>query len=245
MDTSWRLDAGPVLLTCGDPSPHHGSRALAALPTVVLPARPGREQLDPVLRDLGVGRVIVHGTDADLAAVLLRLLRRERLDVEVGFVPRGRSSAARVWGLPRDAASLALDGVATPTPLIRDDAGGVLVGRAAVRRLRGEAYCDEALVLRGTAPWLLVQPALDGVAVRASRSGRPPDGRSRAVPPRAPSGRGSAVGRAVQLGGEAFTPVLDGVPHPRAVTRWAWYRHTADWLVVRPTGRAPTRAADH
>ena len=68
---------------------------------------------------------------------------------------------------------------------------------------------------------------------RAARAGRP-DGRTRAVPPRAPAGRGSAVGRAVQLGGEPFTPVLDGVPHPRAVTRWAWYRHTADWLLVRP-----------
>jgi hypothetical protein len=28
--------------------------------------------------------------------------------------------------------------------------------------------------------------------------------------------------------------VLDGLVHPRAVTRWAWYRHTADWLLVRP-----------
>jgi hypothetical protein len=43
----------------------------------------------------------------------------------------------------------------------------------------------------------------------------------------------------VQLGGEPFTPVLDGVPHPRAVTRWAWYRHTADWLLVRPTCPTP------
>ena len=235
MDTSWRLDAGPVLLTCGDPSPYHGSRALAALPTVVLPARPGRDELDPVLRELGARRVIVHGTDADLAAVLVRLLRRERLDVEVAYVPRGRSVAAGVWGLSRHAAALALDGTAIPAPLVRDDGGGVLVGRASVRHLRGEVYCDETLVLRGAAPRLLIQPGPDGIAVRASRTGRPPDGRTRAVPPRAPAGRGSAVGRAVQLGGTAFTPVLDGVPHPRTVTRWAWYRHTADWLLVRPT----------
>jgi hypothetical protein len=227
------LDAGPVLLTCGDPSPHNGSRALAGLPTVVLPSCPGREELDPVLRDLTARRLVVAGTDADLAAVLLRLLRRERLDVEVAYVPRGRSAAARVWGLPRDPAALALDGVAAPVPLIRDDVGGVLVGRAAVR-LRGEAYCDETLVLRGAAQ-VVVAPGVDGIAVRASRTGRAPDGRTRAVPPRAPAGRGSAVGRAVQLGGEAFTPVLDGVPHPRTVTRWAWYRHTADWLLVRPS----------
>ncbi len=159
------LDAGPVLLTCGD---HHGSRALAALPTVILPSCPGRADLDPVLRELTARRLVVAGTDADLAAVLVRLLRRERLDVEVAYLPRGRSAAARAWGLPRDAEALALDGVAAPVPLVRDDSGGVLVGRA------------------------------------------------------------------VQLGGEPFTPVLDGVPHPRAVTRWAWYRHTADWLLVRP-----------
>jgi hypothetical protein len=226
------LDAGPVLLTCGDPSPHNGSRALAELPTVVLPSCPGREELDPVLRDLTARRVVVAGTDADLAAVLVRLLRRERLDVEVAYVPRGRSAAARAWGLPRDPAALALDGVATPVPLIRDDVGGVLVGRAQAR-LRGEVYCDETLVLRGAAQ-VVVAPGMDGIAVRASRTGRAPDGRTRAVPPRAAAGRGSAVGRAVQLGGEAFTPELDGVPHPRTATRWAWYRHTADWLLVRP-----------
>jgi hypothetical protein len=226
------LDARPVLLTCGGPSRRNGSRALAGLPTVVLPSCPGREELDPVLRDLTARRVVVAGTDADLAAVLVRLLRRERLDVEVAYVPRGRSAAARAWGLPRDPAALALEGVATPVPLIRDDVGGVLVGRAQAR-LRGEVYCDETLVLRG-AGQVVVQAGPGGVAVRASRAGRPPDGRTRAVPPRAPAGRGSAVGRAVQLGGEAFTPVLDGVAHPRAVTRWAWYRHTADWLLVRP-----------
>ena len=186
-----------------------------------------------MLADLTGRRVVVAGTDTDLAAVLLRLLRRERLDVEVAFVPRGRSQATRAWGLPRDPVALALDGAAGPVPLIRDDAGGVLVGRAEVRRLRGEAYCDGTLVLRGSGH-VVVAPGPSGVAVRASRTGRPLDGRTRAVPPRAPAGRGSALGRAVQLGGEAFTPVLDGVPHPRAVTRWAWYRHPADWLLVRP-----------
>jgi hypothetical protein len=23
------------------------------------------------------------------------------------------------------------------------------------------------------------------------------------------------------------------VQHPRPITRWAWYRHAADWLLVR------------
>jgi hypothetical protein len=201
---------------------------------VVLPPRPERTDLDPVLADLEPRRVIVSGTDADLAAVLVRLLRRERLDVEVAYLPRGKSVAAQMWGLPRDAVGLALDGTATPVPLIRDDSGGVLVGEASVRDLRGECYCDETLVLRGLGRRLLVRPTHGGIAVRASRTGRPPDGHTRAVSPRAPAGRGSAVGRAVQLGGAAFTPVLDGVAHPRPVTRWAWYRHTSDWLFVAP-----------
>jgi hypothetical protein len=28
--------------------------------------------------------------------------------------------------------------------------------------------------------------------------------------------------------------LLDGVAHPRPVRRWSWYRHTGDWLLVRP-----------
>jgi hypothetical protein len=62
-----------------------------------------------VLADLEPRRVIVSGTDADLAAVLVRLLRRERLDVEVAYLPRGKSVVAQVWGLPRDAVGLAAD----------------------------------------------------------------------------------------------------------------------------------------
>jgi hypothetical protein len=69
--------------------------------------------------------------------------------------------------------------------------------------------------------------------VRAGRLGRRPHGRTRPVPAAAPSGRGSAVGRAVQVGCEPATVLLDGVAHPRPVRRWSWYRHTGDWLLVR------------
>jgi hypothetical protein len=199
------LDAGAVLLTCGD---HHGSRALAALPTVILPSCPGRAELDPVLRELTARRLVVAGTDADLAAVLGRLLRRERLDVEVAYVPRGRSAAAGAWGLPRDTSALALDGVAAPVPLVRDDAGGVLVGRAEAR-LRGEVYCDETLVLRG-AGQVVVQAGPDGIAVRASRTGRAPDGRTRAVPPRAPAGGAPPSGGPCSSAGSRSRPCWTG-----------------------------------
>jgi hypothetical protein len=225
------IDQELVLLTCGDRPvrrfPFHGSRpaahlgrvpgVLAHVPAVSLPARPGKNDVDPVLEEREPRRVIVHGDDADLASVLVRLLRRDRLDVEVAFVPAiRRSAAAQAWNLPRDAAALALDAPAKPTPLIRDDSGGVLVGRGVIRDLEGEAYCDDVLVLRGRTRRLVAVPGPDGVSALPCRQVR------------------AATGRALQIGCvEAFVEV-DGVPHPRPVPRWTWYRHTADWLLVRP-----------
>ena len=62
-------------------------RAAPGRPVVELPARPGRAELDPVLAEHDPRRLIVSGTDADLAAVLVRLLRTDRLDVEVAYLP--------------------------------------------------------------------------------------------------------------------------------------------------------------
>jgi hypothetical protein len=202
---------------------------------VTLPARPGRTDLDPVLAEYQPRRVVVAGTDADLAAVLLRLLRTERLDIEIAYLPARRSPATAAWGLPTGAAAaaLAVSGTASAVPLVRDDTGGVLVGRGEIRDVRGECYCDETLVLRGHARRLVVAPGPQGVAVRAGWGGRAPDGRTRPVPARAPRGAGSALGRAVQIGCEPAIVVADGVPHPRPVPRRTWYRHTSDWLLVR------------
>lgn len=220
------IESKLVLLTCGDVGPPHGSRGLA---TVRAAARPGRAEIDPLLASSTLVRLVVAGTDADLAAALVRLLRRERLDVEVAFLPAGRSIAARTWGLPSDLTA-AVDADARPAPLVRDDGGGVLTGQARVPGLDGEVYADDTLVLRGRGH-LVVEPGPDGIGVRASRTGRRPDGRTRVV---TGAGRGSATARAVQLGGHPFVPVLDGEPHPREVRRWAWYRHAQDWLLVRP-----------
>jgi len=242
-----------VLLACPDARssrlsdhriPHPSQSALGtagAVPGVTLdvvevPAQPGRADLDPVLAGPPPDRVLVAGTDADLAAVVVRLLRTERLDVEVAYLPTTSSPAAAAWGLPTGTAAteLALTGTATAVPLTRDDGGGVLVGRAEVRGLTGECYCDEVLVLRGAARRLVVAPGPAGIAVRAGWTGRVPDGGVRPVPPKAPHGRGSALGRAVQVGGRPFTVLADGVEHPRPLSRRTWYRHTTDWLLVRP-----------
>lgn len=72
------------------------------------------------------------GGDAELAMVLTRLLRAERLDVEVAYVPRRRTRATRNYRLPTGfrAARRAARGAARRVPLIRDETGSAIVGRA-------------------------------------------------------------------------------------------------------------------
>ena len=79
-----------------------------------------RRILDEAIRD--ARRVVVIGDDADLAAVLSRLLRTDRLDIEVAY-PGGRPGN---WFSARRA----VRGRARRVPLIRDDTGTVLVGSA-------------------------------------------------------------------------------------------------------------------
>lgn len=210
---------GTIVLVCGN------SGDPVAGDVVRVPARPGKSDVDPVLAD--AGRLVVHGCDGDLAAVVLRMLRRDRFDVELGFVPSGHSDVAALWRLPStvDAATrLALSGEARPTTLVRDDAGGVLVGKGALTRVNGIAYGDNDVVLRGRARRIVVQPDLDVngeglvVSVQSGLLRRPVTTRSRAF----------------QLGCDPVFPVLDGVRRERSVERWTWYRHTTDLRVVRP-----------
>jgi hypothetical protein len=236
--------SGAVVVTCGNASwPGEGA-------AIALPARPGRDELDPPLASLDGRRLVVCGTDADLAAVLLRLLRTETLGaVPVGYVPTSvasgasgaawrvsaasaASAVARLWGLPADparAAAVALHGAVHRVPLLRDDAGGVLVGRGVIRPVDGVVYCDDDLVLRGRAPWLEVQPDPEhGLVVRVARTGRLrrlvglSGGRPRL-----------AAGRAVQLGCEPTTAWRDGV-ETRTTDRWTWFCHTEDWQLALP-----------
>ncbi|MFP5019279.1 hypothetical protein [Pseudonocardia phyllosphaerae] len=176
--------------------------------------------VDPLLAEYPGVRLVVHGDDADLAAVLVRLLRKGALATEVGYVPAVRRSVvAAVWGLPRSpraAATLARTGTAQPAPLIRDDNGGVLAGRGELLDVHGEAYCDAVRVFGGRVPRLRVDAVPDGIRVHSGR------------------GVTAATGRAIQLGTTGARPVRDGEPYPREVTRWAWYRHTEPWHPVLP-----------
>lgn len=205
-----------TVLVCGD-----AANPPDADDVLRVPSRPGKRDVDDVLLD--AERVVVVGDDADLAAVVLRLLRRERLGaVDVGFVPPRGSAVAALRGLPTEPAEalrLAQSGSATPVPLVRDDAGGVLVGLGVLDAANGVGYCDDDVALRGTARRVEVRPHDAGVEVRVVR------GRLR---------RSTSVlhGRAFQYGGSPVRPVLDGVLRERPIARWTWYRHTEDLRII-------------
>jgi hypothetical protein len=157
----------------------------------------------------------------------VRLLRTEALGrVSVGFVPATPDSAvAELWGLPTSplrAVALALRGEVDPIPLIRDDVGGVLVGRGLLGMVRGVAYCDEQVALRGPARSIEVtpDPGGPGLAVRVVKGTffkRPT----------------TLFSRAFQIGCIPTRPRSDGVAYERAMSRWTWYRHTQDLRLVR------------
>ncbi len=172
-------------------------------------------------------RLVVVGSDSDLAAVLTRLLRRERLDVEIGFVSRRRSPATRAYRLTtgRRAARRARAGRARRVPLIRDDAGAAIAGSATWRGaegpLHGEAIVDDTTLFDGEVPRVRVQPIGEQPGLRAAvltPRGRP---------------RRWVVGRAAQLGTTGALIERDGIAAPRRVPRSTFYRHIEGWLLVR------------
>jgi hypothetical protein len=223
---------GALVLACGKDAGHAQSPALADRDDVELfpvPSRPGKDDVDHLVKGLDGRRLVVIGGDADLAAVTLRLLRTERLpEVTVGFVPtEADSTVASLWDLPLDAGralDIALTGEPDPVPLLRDDSGGVLVGRGVIGPVRGMAYCDESVVLRGQASRITVSPDPDrgaGLLVQVTR-------RQLLV-----KRTTAAHGRACQIGCVPAIVRLDGVPHPRPVTKWTWYRNTDDLRLAR------------
>jgi len=191
----------------------HPASGVAVLPLV-------SHQLPRPLRGLPVAgpdqagdyrRLIVVGSQADLAAVLTTLLRAEKLDVEIGFVS-GRRGARQ-----------AVSGEAHRVPLIRDDTGVVIVGSATWRGvdgpLRGEAVVDDATLFDGDVAGVRIEPTLAMPGLRAAvLTGRGP--------------RRWVSGRAAQLGTTGAIVTRDGVTAPRPVRRSTFYRHTTGWLRV-------------
>ncbi|WP_442785164.1 hypothetical protein [Amycolatopsis sp. H20-H5] len=212
-----------LVVACGDEPPPFP--AIDDVEILHVPSLPGKADIDPLLGEHE--HLVIVGTDADLAAVTLRLLRKDRLTgVSLGFVPTSKDSAvAAVWQLPPDplrALALALRGDVDPIPLIRDDSGGVLVGRGVFGMVRGVAYCDEAVALRGPARSIEVEPdpGGPGLMVRVTKG----------TLFKRPS---TSYSRAFQIGCIPTRPISDGVVFPRAVSKWTWYRHTEDLRLVR------------
>lgn len=218
-----------VLLACGHAAEPIALAEAAGMAVYPVPTSPTRHAVDPVLAELTGRRLVVAGSDADLAAVVLRLLRTERLaDVEVVYAPSDpRSECATRWGIPGAAAVAfwsAAAGSAAPVPVVRDDAGGVLLGLGVLGPVDGVGYCDDENVLRGMARRIEARPdAGAGLAVRVLRRGR--FGRTQVREQR---------GRALQIGCAPLRPVSDGVTYPRPIERWTWYRHTEDLRLVLP-----------
>ena len=183
-------------------------RSLAGLPAVRVAADGTAAQtIDDVAA--AARRVIVAGSPADLATVLTRLLRTERLDVEVAHAPG--------WLAARYAQTAAAQRV----PLIRDETGQVLVGAAiwlpptSADRIHGEGIVDDTVLFDGEATMVRIEPTATQPGLRAR------------------SERGRWVtGRAAQLGTTGARVVRDGVEAPREVRRSTFYRHTEGWLRV-------------
>ncbi len=187
-------------------------RPLAALTLVDIGgAEPLAQRLDEALA--ATDRVIVLGSPADLAAVLTRLLRTDRLDVAVAHLP-GRFGARN-----------AIHAAPQRIPLIRDETGTVLVETARwlpagdAATICGEAVVDDTVLFDGHADEITIEPtrALPGVRARVRQGRR--------------DGRWSS-GRAVQLGTTGAIVERDGVPAARPVRRSTFYRHTQGWLRV-------------
>ncbi|BBZ06051.1 hypothetical protein MDOR_02200 [Mycolicibacterium doricum] len=157
-------------------------------------------------------RLVVVGSDADVAAVLTRLMRSERLGVELATA-RGLLTART-----------ALSGTARRVPLIRDDAGFAIVGSAEWRGvgqdLFGEAVVDDTTLFSGDVAGVRIEPTAEMPGLRAAVL----------------TGRGRphrwVAGRAAQLGTTGARVIRDGVEGAREVKRSTFYRHIEGWLRV-------------
>jgi hypothetical protein len=226
VNTAENTPSVAVLVFGDQPAP----RPLHGLPT----HRLDKEAADPASIDTALGpyrRLVVVGADAALATVLTRLLRTDRLDVEVAYVPPRRTAATRVYRLPagRRAARRARRGSARRVPLIRDETGSVIVGRASWlpagerRVVHGEAVVDDTALFDGDVAGVCIEPMLALPGLRASVAN---SAQSRIW-------RRWITGRAVQLGTTGVIVVRDGVPAPRTARRSTFYRNVEGWLMVR------------
>ncbi|RVW01689.1 hypothetical protein [Rhodococcus spongiicola] len=219
----------PVVLKCGDAPLPLALRSLDVFNAPTLPEKDDFDEAFAKLETVEQPRLVVVGDDAAFAAALTRLMRTERLHVELAYVPEERTDATHAYGLRTGskAATTAVSGTARQLPLIRDDAGIALVGEARVHgsehdgELIGEAYVDEKRLFSGTVPGMRVVPIPELPGLRATIDKR-----------RWFGGHRWLSGRAVQLGSPSAFLTRDGIRTTRGVKRSTFYRHDQDWLLV-------------
>lgn len=243
---------GVLLVAAGSgPGPGAALRSAGAVSVEVVPVPvpAGRDVLDPVLDRLDGRLLVVAGPVAAVGDVVVRLLRRDALDVPVAVLPAAdplsRSFAAGL-GVPADpagAAAVALRGRAQAVDLVRDDAGQVVLWAAALsaaphghrpRRAPLRGYVDEHRMADGRPLSRDVVGNAGGGPRRAPAD--PTDGRLDVwlVPGgwwRRPWHR---RGRATEVSGEQWWLTVDGREHPRPVRRRAWWVEPGRLRLVLP-----------
>lgn len=227
------LDAAAAECLPEDPTPSLAE--IQASPNVSHMGEPQLAPQEPIERL----RIIVHGSDAALGAVLTRMMRADYLWAEVAYIPLDTSSPAAVcWGAVTNSA-FAVEAPVVPAACARTDAGEVVAGSATIthddgsKEFIGEIVVDsQTLVLRTggrsarfrgqfgarlvptmSAPGIACAPLI-------TRRGRT-DG-SRVL-----------TGRAVQTGGQGISLLIDALPKPRLLTHATFYRHLRDIQSVR------------
>jgi len=201
----------------------HGRVELA-----VLPADPDRSALDDLLSVVDERRLVVLADLAGLNQVVQRLLRRSAL----AGTPVGAIIDDPQWtgalGLPAEPTAAA-EAAATGTPaslgLIRDDRGGIVLGRAELHPLIGRVfglrgYVEDGELADSVVRTLSVTP--DRTALRATVR------RGRLHPTRTLSGR------AVTVRCEPARLTVDGRDLPEPRSRVTWWYEPACWQLVRP-----------
>ncbi|WP_067968461.1 peptidase M50 [Mycolicibacter icosiumassiliensis] len=213
-----------VLLFAGRPLPG----PLRGLPTVRVGEDTSTDDLNAL--DAAVARyrrLVVVGADVDLARIVTRLLRADRLDVEVAYVPQRRTPATAAYRLPAGwrAARRARRGAAHPVPLVwhsnkENPVASAFAGHIYAMIGLKDAVDDDAL-FDGNVTAVLIEPMGTAPGVRAG------------VPDRRGRVRRWVAGRAAQLGTTGALVVRDGIYSSRTVKRSTFYRHIEDWLLVR------------
>ena len=206
--------------------------ALQPLEQISTDVSPTRAQLKSVSTAASPEtRLIICGTDASFAAILTRLMRAEQLRTEVAFVTTTASPATTHFGLPLGdaAAALALNGLAQPVPLLRDDTGTAIVATAFWRGpedtpLEGQVYADSEHVHTGVVDFVEILATHSGPGLQVATSRR--HGLRRR--------RHWFTARATQYGGPGAIVVRDGVAAPRPVKRSSVYRHLEPMHLVIP-----------